>query len=138
MHNFIFFCIKAYSQFSTFRPNDVVFKKWEYIAQIFQSLLCLTSVFFAPTLTERERIKLVRMLFIILTDDRQIIVFPDLFKNTRNISFPINSFFTILSYNSFCITESFDTNISHKLFDYKIIFVNSQYENTNSKTGLKR
>ena len=62
------------------------------------------------------------MLFIILTDDRQIIVFPDLFKNTRNISFPIK-FGAILSYNSFCIPESFDANISHQLFDYKITFI---------------
>ena len=28
---------------------------------------------------------------------------------------------------------SFNTNISHKIFDYKITFVNSQLENTNSK-----
>ena len=32
----------------------------------------------------------------------------------------------------FYIQESFNTNISHQLFDYKIIFVNSQLENANS------
>ena len=32
-----------------------------------------------------------------------------------------------------CIPESFKTNISHQLFDYKIPFVNSQRKNTNSK-----
>ena len=34
---------------------------------------------------------------------------------------------------SFCKLESFNINISHQLFDYKITFVNSQRENTNSK-----
>ena len=33
----------------------------------------------------------------------------------------------------FVIPESFNTNISHQLFDYKIAFVSSQLENTNSK-----
>ena len=32
-----------------------------------------------------------------------------------------------------CIPESFNTNISHKLFDYTITFVNSQPQDTNSK-----
>ena len=32
-----------------------------------------------------------------------------------------------------CITESFNTNISHQLFDYSITFVNSQGYNTKSK-----
>ena len=36
-------------------------------------------------------------------------------------------------YNDICIPESFDTNISHKLFDYIITFVNSQQSNTTSK-----
>ena len=31
------------------------------------------------------------------------------------------------------ILEIFNTNILHQLFDYKITFVNSQHENTNSK-----
>ena len=31
------------------------------------------------------------------------------------------------------ITERFNTNISHQLFDYRITFMNSQCENTNSK-----
>ena len=31
-----------------------------------------------------------------------------------------------------CIPESFDKNISHQLFDYKITFVISQRKNTNS------
>ena len=45
--------------------------------------------------------------------------------------------------NLFCRPESFNMNISHQLFYYKITFVNSQHENTNSKsdfvqkTGLK-
>ena len=39
--------------------------------------------------------------------------------------------------NIFCILpESFNTNISHQLLDYKITFVNSQYQNTNSKGNL--
>ena len=38
--------------------------------------------------------------------------------------------------NSICIPESFNTNISHQVFDYKITFVNSQYENSNSKVIL--
>ena len=33
--------------------------------------------------------------------------------------------------NSFCIRESFKTNISHHFFHYKINFLNSQHENTN-------
>ena len=32
-----------------------------------------------------------------------------------------------------CIPESFNTNISHQLFDYTITFVNSQHKKTNSK-----
>ena len=32
-----------------------------------------------------------------------------------------------------CMPESFNTNISHQFFDYKITFVNSQRENTNLK-----
>ena len=43
-----------------------------------------------------------------------------------------------------CIPESFNTNISQKLFDYKITFVNLQHKTTiskgilYSKTGFKR
>jgi hypothetical protein len=33
----------------------------------------------------------------------------------------------------FCIPENFNTNISHQLFDYTIIFVNPQHWNINSK-----
>ena len=38
----------------------------------------------------------------------------------------------------FCIPKSFNTNISHQLFDdkQKITFVNTQHENTNSKGDL--
>ena len=36
-------------------------------------------------------------------------------------------------FNDFRITESFNKNILHHIFDYKISFVNSQLENTNSK-----
>ena len=39
----------------------------------------------------------------------------------------------LLGVNKLCITESFNTNISHQLFDYTITFVNSQHKNTNSK-----
>ena len=35
--------------------------------------------------------------------------------------------------NHILIAESFNTNISHQIFDYKITFVNSELENTNSK-----
>ena len=35
--------------------------------------------------------------------------------------------------NNVCIPESFNTNISHQLFDYTITLVNSQHKNTNSK-----
>ena len=38
--------------------------------------------------------------------------------------------------NISCISESFNTNISNQLFDYKITFVNSQHENTKSKGDL--
>ena len=38
-----------------------------------------------------------------------------------------------VSKNIFCTPESFNTNISHQLFDYTITFVNSQQENTNSE-----
>ena len=43
---------------------------------------------------------------------------------------------TKFNYNYYYITESFYTNSSHQLFDYKITFVNSQRENTNSKGDL--
>ena len=33
----------------------------------------------------------------------------------------------------FCIPDTFNTNISRQLFEYIIIFVNSQLENTNLK-----
>ena len=36
----------------------------------------------------------------------------------------------------FCIPESFITNISHQVFDYKITFVYSQRKNTNSKRNF--
>ena len=36
-------------------------------------------------------------------------------------------------FKTFCIPESFNTNISHQLFDYTITFVNTQHYNTNSK-----
>ena len=32
-----------------------------------------------------------------------------------------------------CAAKSFDMNIWHHLFDYKVIFVNSQREDTNAK-----
>ena len=35
--------------------------------------------------------------------------------------------------NIFCIPESFNTNISHQIFDYTITFLNKQHLNTNSK-----
>ena len=38
-----------------------------------------------------------------------------------------------ITHNLYCILESFNTNISHQLFYYKINFVISQDENTNSK-----
>ena len=37
------------------------------------------------------------------------------------------------TYNPFCNQESFNTNISHQLFDYKITFGNSQHWNTKFK-----
>ena len=39
--------------------------------------------------------------------------------------------------NSFCVPESFDTNILHQLSDYKITVMNSQLENKNSKRSFK-
>ena len=33
----------------------------------------------------------------------------------------------------YCILESFKTNKSHQVFDYKIASVNSQYKNRNSR-----
>ena len=35
--------------------------------------------------------------------------------------------------NEICIPESFNTNISHQIFDYAITFLNSQNQNENSK-----
>ena len=35
--------------------------------------------------------------------------------------------------NMFCVPESFNKNILNQLIDYKITFVNSLLENTNSK-----
>ena len=35
-----------------------------------------------------------------------------------------------------CIPESFNTNISQQLFDYRLTFVNSQRKNTKSKGDL--
>jgi hypothetical protein len=35
-----------------------------------------------------------------------------------------------------CIPESFNTKISHQLFDYKITSVNSQHENINLKSDF--
>ena len=49
----------------------------------------------------------------------------------------------MLDKNTIDLPESFNTNISHQLFDYTIIFLNSQNKNTNSKgdfvhkTGFK-
>ena len=37
------------------------------------------------------------------------------------------------TYNSISIPDSFNTNILHQLFKYKIAFVNSQHEKTNLK-----
>ena len=36
----------------------------------------------------------------------------------------------------FCIPESLNTNISHQLFDYKITFLNSHREKTDSKSDF--
>ena len=41
--------------------------------------------------------------------------------------------YTKLILNNIFISESFNTSISHQLFDYKITFHNSQLENTKSK-----
>ena len=52
--------------------------------------------------------------------------------------------FLMSTFNTFCIPESFNTNISHQLFDYIITFVISQHYDLNSKgdfvlkTGFKR
>ena len=35
--------------------------------------------------------------------------------------------------NNLCMPESFDMNILHQLFNYKITFIYSQLENTNPK-----
>ena len=45
-------------------------------------------------------------------------------------------FFYLLCSITFCIPESFDTNIYYQFFVYKIIFVNSQQAHTNSKVYL--
>ena len=52
------------------------------------------------------------------------------------------NFFCIIKF--ICLPESFNTNISQKLFDYTITLVNSQHKNIrkkvilNSKTGFRR
>ena len=51
----------------------------------------------------------------------------------QNVSFFIQITQIVLKKNIFCISESFNTNISHQIFDYKITIVNSHLENTNSK-----
>ena len=38
--------------------------------------------------------------------------------------------------NRFCIPESFNMNISHNFFYYKITFVNSKHGHTNSKVDF--
>ena len=39
--------------------------------------------------------------------------------------------------NYVCIPESYNQNILHQLFNYKITFWNSQLENTNSKDDFE-
>ena len=43
--------------------------------------------------------------------------------------FDFNEAFVVMQpvFNKFCIPESFNTNISHQLFDYLITFVNKQH-----------
>ena len=53
-----------------------------------------------------------------------------------NTGTPRDNFNRSLLQNNLCIQESFNTNISHKLFSYKITFLNSHQENTNSKCDL--
>ena len=44
---------------------------------------------------------------------------------------------SFLNESNLSILESFNTNISYQLFDYKITFVNSQLEKTNSKDDFE-
>ena len=44
--------------------------------------------------------------------------------NDSNILLYLFSFFLELTYNIFCIPESFNSNISYQLFDYKITLEN--------------
>ena len=41
------------------------------------------------------------------------------------------------SCNTICIPESFDTNISHQLFELEITLVNSQHKNANSNDDFE-
>ena len=43
---------------------------------------------------------------------------------------------TVIINKSLCIPESFNTNISHQLFNYKITFMNSRNKNPNSKDAF--
>ena len=54
------------------------------------------------------------------------------FRNNLNFNANFDSYLCT-QYNIICIPVSFNKNISQKLFDYKITFVNSQHENANSK-----
>ena len=57
---------------------------------------------------------------------------PNLIQNIIEFKQNIINFQQINNPFAFYITESFNTNILHQSFDYKIIFVNAQHENTNS------
>ena len=63
----------------------------------------------------------------IISKIKTTIFFTNISKYVENIEVKRKSVYIIV-----CIPERFNTNISHKLFDYKITFVNSQQENTNS------
>ena len=59
---------------------------------------------------------------------------------SRQIKIHQKKLFRFILPINFCIPESFNTNISHHLFDYNYpVSVNSQHQNTNSKgdIGLK-
>ena len=56
---------------------------------------------------------------------------------TKCLIFSPQSYMNNFDHNLFCLSETFNTNISHQIFYYKIAFVNLQYENTKSKDNFE-
>ena len=60
------------------------------------------------------------------------LIFRNVILNFLFYFFWLDTFY----HNFFCIPESFNTNISHQSFDYKITLLNLKRKNTNSKVDF--